>query len=112
MIEVANRERSSAENLDELVEILGVHIGRTLKIEAPASRATYIWSSIPKATSFGPLKWVQLSEGQDIIWADLGRPFELRDHGTCELIDLTDTISVLSDGVWHVLHAPRKKEEN
>ena len=112
MIEVANGERHSAESLVELVEILGVHIGRTVKLEASAYRSTYRWPSIPKATSFGPLKWVQLPEGQNIIWADLGRPFELRDYGTCELIDLTDTISVLSDGAWHVLHAPRKKEEN
>lgn len=112
MIEIANREPKSVDSLEELVEVLGSYIGRTVKVEAPAYEAHGRWSPIPSGVSFGTLKWLRLMDGQNIIKADLGRPFEVRDHGTTDLINLTDTISVLSDGVWHIVHAPKKKEED
>lgn len=112
MIEVANREQKSVGSLEELVEVLGNHIGRTVRIEAPPYEPHGRWTAIPKGVSFGTLKWIRHMDGQNIIKADLGRPFEVRDHGTSELINLTDTISVLADGVWHIVHAPKKREED
>ena len=110
MIEVASTELHSARDLDELIELLGIHIGRTLKVEAPAYEPYSHWGPSPRGVSFGTLKWVRLMDGQDIIKADLGRPFDVRDHGTVELINLTDTISVLVDGVWRRVHTPKKKD--
>ena len=110
MIEVSSTEPHSAKDLDELIELLGVHIGRTLKVEAPAYEPYERWGYIPPGVSFGTLKWARLMEGQNIIKVDLGRPFEVRDHGTCDLLNLTDTISVLVDGVWRRIHTPKKKE--
>lgn len=105
MIELATEPPQRLDTLDELFDALIGLIGRILLVQSIQPRVSMNQTAVRSYQSAGELHWVSLVGGSDSVSVDVGKPLQ-GEKAAITRLTLAMRISVLTDGVWTVVHEP------